>query len=119
LDKVRFGIVGCGVIAPWHARGVTSTEEAELTACCDIIEEKARRLASDFSVPNVYTNYHEMLSSGKVDAVCVRTPSGLHGQVTIDVAKAGKHVMCEKPVEVILAVYESARTGKPVKLPSG
>lgn len=102
LDRIRFGIVGCGVIAPWHARGVTNTEEAELVACCDIIEEKAQKLASEFSVPNVYANYHEMLSSGNVDAVCVCTPSGLHGQVTIDAAKAGKHVLCEKPAEITL-----------------
>lgn len=103
MDKVRFGIVGCGVIAPFHAKGIANTLEAELVACCDIIPEKAQKLAADFSVPKFYTDYHEMLASDGIDAVCVCTPSGLHGQVTIDAAKAGKHVLCEKPVEITLA----------------
>lgn len=102
MDKIRFGIVGCGVISPWHARGITNTPEAELVACCDVIEEKARKLAGDFNVAKVYTDYREMLASGDVDAVSVCVPSGLHGVVTIDAARAGKHVMCEKPIEITL-----------------
>ena len=102
LDKVRFGIIGCGVISPWHGRGVTNAEDAELVACCDIIKERAEKLAADFSIPRVYTDYHEMLACDDIDAVCVCTPSGLHGQVAIDAARAGKHVMCEKPIEITL-----------------
>ena len=102
MSKVRFGIIGCGVISPWHAKGVIGAEEAELVACCDVIKERAEKLSSDFGNPRVYTDYHELLACGDVDAVCVCTPSGLHGQVTIDAARAGKHVMCEKPVEITL-----------------
>lgn len=102
MDRVRFGIVGCGVISPWHARGITNTQEAELVACCDIVREKAEKLAAEFNAQRVYTDYREMLASDDIDAVCVCTPSGLHGQVTIDAAKAGKHVMCEKPIEITL-----------------
>lgn len=103
MDKVRFGIIGCGVISPWHAKAVTNVEEAELVACCDIVPEKAQKLAGDFGVSRVYTDYRELLASDEIDAVCVCTPSGLHGVVTIDAAKAGKHVMCEKPAEITLA----------------
>ena len=102
MSKIRFGIIGCGVISPWHARGITNIEKAELAACCDIIAERAEKLAAHFGVPRVYTDHHELLASGDIDAVCVCTPSGLHGPVTIDAAKAGKHVMCEKPVEITL-----------------
>jgi len=102
VEKIRFGIIGCGVIAPWHARGITNIEEAELVACCDIIPERAEKLAADFGVPRVYTDHRELLADGEIDAVCVCTPSGLHGSVAIDAAKAGKHVMCEKPVEITL-----------------
>lgn len=102
MDKIRFGIVGCGVIAPHHARGIDSTPEAELVAVCDVIEERAAKLSGDFGGPAVYTDYKKMLAEGGVDAICVCVPSGLHGQVTIDAAKAGKHVMCEKPVEIKL-----------------
>ena len=102
MSKIRFGIVGCGVIAPWHARGITNTPEAELVAVCDVIQERADKLSADFGGAAVYTDYRKMLAKGGVDAVCVCVPSGLHGQVTIDAAKAGKHVMCEKPIEITL-----------------
>ena len=102
MDKVRFGIIGCGVIAPWHARGIANTPEAELVAVCDVIEEKAKKLSDDFGGPAVYTDHIKMLAEAGVDAVSVCVPSGLHGQITIDAAKAGKHVMCEKPIEITL-----------------
>ena len=102
MDKVRFGIIGCGVIAPWHARAITNTPEAELVAVCDVIEEKARKVSSDFGDPAVYTDHLKMLAEAGVDAVSVCVPSGLHGPITIDAAKAGKHVMCEKPIEITL-----------------
>ena len=102
MDKVRFGIIGCGVIAPWHARGVTSTPEAELVAVCDVIEERAQKLSAEFGEPAVYTDHLKMLAEADIDAVCVCVPSGLHGPVTIDAAKHGKHVMCEKPIEITL-----------------
>lgn len=104
MDKIRFGIIGCGVIAPWHTQGIKDSGEAELVACCDIIEEKAQKVADEHEGQEVrvYTDYRELLSCNDIDAVCVCVPSGLHGAVTIDVAKAGKHVMCEKPVEITL-----------------
>jgi len=102
LDKVRFGIIGCGVIGPWHARGITSTAEAELVAVCDVIEDKAKKLSSEFGNPKIYTDYKEMLASGDVDVVSICTPSGLHGQMAIDAAKAGVHVLSEKPIDITL-----------------
>ena len=110
MEKVRFGIIGCGVIAPWHARAITNLGEAELVACCDIIPERAENLAADFGISRFYTDHHELLASDEVDAVCVCTPSGLHAPVTIDAAKAGKHVMCEKPVEITLAKIDAMVT---------
>ena len=105
LKKARFGIIGCGAIGPWHAQAIVNSGEAELVACCDIIDERARKLASDFSEYGeirTYTDHRQLLACSDIDAVCVCTPSGLHGVVTIDAARAGKHVMCEKPVEITL-----------------
>lgn len=113
MDKIRFGIIGCGVIAPWHARSIVDIEEAELVACCDIIEERAQKLAEEFGARKVYTDHKELLADSEIDAVCVCTPSGLHGPITVDAAKAGKHVMCEKPIEITLpkidAMIEACR----------
>ncbi len=102
MDKVRFGIIGCGIIGPWHARAISDAPEAELVACCDIIEDRARKLSADYGNVRVYTDYTELLQCDDIDAVCICTPSGLHGQMVIDAARAGKHVMCEKPVEITL-----------------
>lgn len=103
MDKVRFGIIGCGTIAPWHAGAINGLDEAELVACCDIKKHRAQKLSEDYGNPRVYTDYIELLACDDIDAVCVCTPSGLHGEITIEAAKAGKHVMCEKPLEITLA----------------
>lgn len=100
MRKIKFGIVGCGVIAPHHAKAVQADERAELAAVCDIIPEKAMELGSKFDVKNVYTDYNEILRKSDIDAVCICLPSGLHGQCAIDSARAGKHILCEKPLDV-------------------
>ena len=102
LERVRFGIIGCGMIGPWHARGITGAPDAELVAVCDVIKEKADKLSGDFGDLPTYTDYKVMFAEAGVDAVSVCVPSGLHATVAIDAAKAGKHVMCEKPIDITL-----------------
>lgn len=97
---IRFGIVGCGVIAPFHAEAILATSGAELAAVCDIIGEKASSFASNYGVDKVYSDYARMLEDTEIDAVCICTPSGLHGEMAIGAARAGKHIFCEKPVEI-------------------
>lgn len=97
---VRFAIIGAGVISDCHAQGITTTENAKLVAVCDIIEEKAKALAEKYGASKIYTDYHEMLKDPEIDAVSVCTPSGTHGQIVMDAALAGKHIFCEKPIEV-------------------
>jgi UDP-N-acetyl-2-amino-2-deoxyglucuronate dehydrogenase len=98
---VRFGLVGCGVIAPIHARSIAELPEARLVAVCDIIPEKAQALAGQYSA-EVYTDYNEMVERADIDVVDVLTPSGLHAEVGIAAARAGKHVLVEKPMDVTL-----------------
>lgn len=99
---IRFGIIGCGIIAPYHARALEKIEGTELAAVCDIEIEKAQRFAQQFHVDEacVYENYHDLLAREDIDAICVCVPSGLHGKVSIDALHANKHVICEKPVEI-------------------
>jgi UDP-N-acetyl-2-amino-2-deoxyglucuronate dehydrogenase len=102
MDKtLNFAIVGCGVIAPTHARAISHIPGARLVAVCDIIEEKARRLAEAFDA-EAYLDYHAMLRHEDIDIVNVTTPSGLHADIGITAAQAGKHVIVEKPIDVIL-----------------
>ncbi len=102
VDPIRFALVGCGVIAPVHARSIDELPDAKLVAVCDILPEKARRLA-EFYPSDVYTDYCEMVRRDDIDVVVVLTPSGLHAEVGIAAAEAGKHVIVEKPMDVTLA----------------
>lgn len=97
---VRFGIVGCGVVAPLHADAIRHVPGAELVAVADVDETPAKNFASHWEVPHVYTDYREMLRQDFVDVVCVCTPSGLHGDVVLTAAANQKHVLCEKPLEI-------------------
>jgi len=98
--KVGFGIVGCGVIGPTHAQGIAASEDAELKAACDIDEAKGRKFAEDQGGATFYRDYEKLVCDPSVDVVCVCTPSGLHAEVAIAAAQAGKHVFCEKPLEI-------------------
>lgn len=100
-DKIRFGIIGGGMAGPLHAGALRDLpEDAEMVAFCDVNEELAHKFAAEYNIPNVYTDYKEMLKRDDIDAVCVVTPPFLHEEMVCAAAKAGKHVMCEKPISV-------------------
>lgn len=106
-NPVGFGIIGCGVIAPFHANSVIAAEGAELVACCDIVEDKAKAFAKEHGIKNTYRDLDDMLKQDDIDAVCICTPSGLHAQNGIAAAQAGKHIMCEKPLDVTLEAIDA------------
>ncbi len=102
MDKtLNFAIVGCGVIGPTHARSISRIPGAKLVAACDIVAEKAQRLAETFGI-DAYTDYSAMFQREDIDVVNVAVPSGLHAQVGMAAARAGKHVIVEKPIDVTL-----------------
>jgi len=105
-DRVHgFAIVGCGVIAPIHARCIASLPAAELRAVVDVVPERAARLAAEFGGA-AYTDLAAALARPDVDVVCVCVPSGLHAEVGVQAAAAGKHVICEKPIDISLAAAD-------------
>lgn len=97
---MRFAIIGCGVVATTHAMALKKLPQQELYACCDIVPEKADVFAQKYDVPHVCCDYRELLADDAVDVVCVCTPSDLHGEMTVAAMRAGKAVVCEKPMEV-------------------
>jgi UDP-N-acetyl-2-amino-2-deoxyglucuronate dehydrogenase len=101
FEKVRFGILGCGVIGPHHARAIAGLEDAELVAVADVVPELADKLAAKYGC-SAYPGLGQMLSVADLDAVCVCTPSGMHAGDAIAALEAGKHVVIEKPVDVTL-----------------
>jgi len=112
-ETIGFGIVGCGVISPWHAGSILKVSDAKLVAVCDIIKDKAETLAANHGSPKVYMDYEQMLRDPEVDAVCVCTPSGMHADMGILAAKAGKHILTEKPIDIRLPkIDELIRTAR-------
>lgn len=99
--KMRFAVIGCGRIAPKHAESIVALEEAELVAVCDIVPEKAQAFADKYGA-KPYTSYEEMLAKEDLDVVTIATESDLHAPIGIAAAKAGKHVMVEKPMAMTL-----------------
>lgn len=97
---LKWGIVGCGTISQLHCVALEFVENAELYAVCDIIEERAKEKAAEFGAKKIYTSYQEMLLDPEIDAVSICTPSGMHGEMCIQAALAGKHILCEKPMEI-------------------
>jgi len=97
----NFGIIGAGLIADFHAMAIRDIPNTKLIACCDVVLDKAKKLADKYSC-RAFAGYEEMLKIKELDIVTVATPSGLHAEPTIAAAKAGKHVICEKPLDITL-----------------
>lgn len=98
----NFGIIGAGLIADFHARAVGDIDNAELAGFFDIVPERSQKLAEKFSA-RAFESLEEMLGDKQIDAVSIATASGAHLEPALAAAEAGKHVLCEKPLEVTLA----------------
>ena len=97
-----FGIVGCGMIANFHALAVGEIRGAKITACFDAFPAAADRFAAANPGVTAYATLDEMLADPAVDIVTICTPSGAHRDPAIAAAAAGKHVVVEKPLEINL-----------------
>lgn len=98
MTKLKVAIVGCGSITrKRHALEYAANEHVEMIAFCDIVEERAVELAEQYG-GRAYRDYNEMLEKEKPDLVSVCTSNADHAEVTIAAAKAGAHILCEKPM---------------------
>lgn len=98
--KVGFGVVGLGM-GMHHCRTIMQKDNAKLVGVADISEEKGRQAESAFGVP-WFKDVEGLLEVPDLDVVFVAVPSGLHAEVGMKAAQAGKHVLCEKPLEITL-----------------
>ena len=97
-DKLQVGVIGSGFAGSSHMEGYNNVEDADLIAICDVSEERAREAAEKYGIPNVFTDYEEMLKLDKLDAVSVCLPNFMHMPASVAALEAGKHVLCEKPL---------------------
>lgn len=100
-NKVKFGIIGTGAIATMHAKALEASTNAKLVAVFDKVTERAVEFAKKYNVRAV-DDFDAFLADAEVEAVTVATPTGIHGLVALPAAKAGKHILCEKPLDVTL-----------------
>lgn len=99
-EKVRVGIIGVGQIGKSHIRNYTEkcSQEIEIAAVADINETEANRVAEQYGIPEVTTNFRDLLERDDITAVDVCLHNNFHAPVTIAALQAGKDVYCEKPM---------------------
>lgn len=101
---LRFGLVGVGLAGPLFA-GALSTRPggAALVAVASRHEQTARAFADRHDVSRSYSNWRDLVEDSEVDVVCIATPTGMHREIAVAAAQAGKHVLTEKPIATNLA----------------
>jgi predicted dehydrogenase len=97
-DKVRIGVIGVGQIGKHHLNNYQKIEAVDLVAVADINEAEARRVGEVYHIPNVYTDFRQLLQREDIQAVDVCLHNNFHMPVTVAALKAGKDVYCEKPM---------------------
>ena len=100
MKQIHWAIIGCGIISQSHLDAVAALPDATIYAVCDVDAARAEEKRADFGAQKVYTDYHALLADPAVDVVSICTPSGMHAEMAIAAARAGKHIFCEKPMDV-------------------
>jgi UDP-N-acetyl-2-amino-2-deoxyglucuronate dehydrogenase len=101
MVKLGFGIVGCGMIAQFHAKAIKDLKQGRLVGCYSSTYASAERFAGEHSI-KPYAKLEELLSDPAIDVVCICTPSGAHLEPGVLAAAHGKHLVVEKPMEITL-----------------
>ena len=126
MDKVKFGIIGCGRIFKKHIGAILDNCNAEIAAICDIDENRLQDTLKNIDTaaspgihPETYTDYKKLLNMPQIDVVNICTPSGMHATMAIDAFKAKKNVIVEKPLamhmddayQIVSAMKISGKSG--------
>jgi myo-inositol 2-dehydrogenase / D-chiro-inositol 1-dehydrogenase len=105
--KVKVGIIGSRFEADIHAASFKiSPEEAEVVAVASPTPGNAAALAERYGIPRAFTDYRAMLRETDIEMVTIAAPNWLHAQMTLDCARAGKHIVCEKPLSMTIEEAE-------------
>ena len=108
--KTGYAVIGLGRIAGHFMPGTRATTNSQVTALVSGHRDKADRIAAEYGIPSTciysYENFDQIANNPAVDAVYVALPNSMHAEYTIRAAKAGKHVLCEKPISINVAEAE-------------
>ncbi len=101
MKKLNIGIIGAGRIGKVHMQSITyNVPTAKVLGITDVFKDGLQELADKYGIEKVYADYKEMLADEAIDAVLVCSSTDTHADISIEAAKAGKHVFCEKPVDL-------------------
>jgi myo-inositol 2-dehydrogenase/D-chiro-inositol 1-dehydrogenase len=108
-EKVNIAVIGTGRMGSIHTRNLARLiPGANLVALCDLRLEAAQALADELGVPRVVRNYHELLADPDIEAILIATNTDTHAAIIKDVAGAGKHIFCEKPLALEIKAIDEA-----------
>jgi myo-inositol 2-dehydrogenase/D-chiro-inositol 1-dehydrogenase len=109
MNKLKLGVIGTGRIGKVHiATLVQNVPQAVVVAVADVNLAAAKEFAATMGISAVYDNYRDVINHPDVEAVVICSPTDTHAQYIVEAAKAGKHIFCEKPVDLSLAVIQGA-----------
>jgi predicted dehydrogenase len=97
-EQLNVGVIGCGWAGEQHARAYSSLGDVKILALADVVESKAKDLATRWGTDASYGDYEKMLRDPGIGAVSICLPHYLHSAVSVEAAEAGKHILCEKPM---------------------
>ncbi len=98
MNKLKLAVVGCGDIAGFTTLVSRLVLQVILSACCDVNAERAQSFAKRHRIPQVFTDYTELLEKSSADAVYLAVPHHLHYEMILAAVGAGKHIFVEKPI---------------------
>ena len=117
-DNMNIAVIGTGLIGATHIAAIAQVDGLTVKTVCDVVREKAEQVAAKHGVTEVSDNLDEVLSDSAIDAVVVAVPNRFHRDVAIAVAKAGKHMLLEKPLShdfaTALEVLRACSAGKQI-----
>lgn len=114
MKQLNIGIIGAGRIGKVHMKSITyNVPNAKVLGITDVFKDALPALAEEYGIEKIYDSYKDMLADPEIDAVLVCSSTDTHADISIEAAKAGKHVFCEKPVDLtpekVQAVIEAVK----------
>ena len=114
MENIGIGLIGCGIWGSLHAQTYSSSTLTKFVTICDQNGKKAEQFSQKYGSQNFTTDYYEVLSNPDISAVSIATPDHTHTPIVMDALKAGKHVICEKPLAK--TVEEAKQLAEAVKV---
>jgi predicted dehydrogenase len=112
-NPITIGIIGCGYIGSEHAKALAQLEDNRIAAFCDVVESRAQEYRQTYGGDYATTDPHRVIADPSIQAVYVLTQHDSHADLCVEAARAGKHVLVEKPLA--LTVDDCLRVGRAVK----